>query len=126
MDKQSVFTESAPRPVGPYSQAIKANGFIFVAGQIPIDLSTGVVVPEGIHRETRLILDHIDNILIAAGSSLQKVVKFTVYLKRIDDAKFVNEVFEEKNLGVLPARAAVEVSALPKSCSVEIDAIAVE
>jgi 2-iminobutanoate/2-iminopropanoate deaminase len=126
MDKQSIFTETAPRPVGPYSQAIKANGFIFVAGQIPIDPATGVPVPEGIHKETRLILDHIENILKAAGSSIDRVVKFTVFLKRIDDIKFVNEVFEERNLGAMPARSTVEVSNLPKNVSVEIDAIGVE
>jgi 2-iminobutanoate/2-iminopropanoate deaminase len=124
MPKQTLFTENAPKPVGPYSQAVKCGGFIFVAGQIPINASTGAVVTEGIHKETRLILDNIQAILESAGSSLQKVVKFTVYLKRIDDTKFINEVFEERDLGGLPARATVEVSNLPKNVSVEIDAIA--
>ena len=124
MDKQTLFTENAPRPVGPYSQAVKCGGLIFLAGQIPIDPATGVTITLGIHKETRLILDHISNILEAAGSSLQKVVKFTVYLKKIDDARFVNEVFEERDLGGLPARTTVEVSNLPKNASVEIDAIA--
>jgi 2-iminobutanoate/2-iminopropanoate deaminase len=124
MDKQTLFTENAPRPAGPYSQAVKCGGFIFVAGQIPIDPVTGVVATLGVHKETRLILDQISNILDAAGSGMQKVVKFTVFLKKIDDVKFVNEVFEERDLGGLPARSTVEVSNLPKNASVEIDAIA--
>jgi 2-iminobutanoate/2-iminopropanoate deaminase len=124
MDKQTLFTENAPKPAGPYSQAVRCGGFIFVAGQIPINPATGVTITEGIHKETRLILDHITNILEAAGSSIEKVVKFTVFLKRIDDIKFVNEVFEERNLGAMPARTTVEVSSLPKNASVEIDAIA--
>ncbi|MCX8094497.1 MAG: RidA family protein [Candidatus Goldbacteria bacterium] len=126
MAKQVVFTDNAPRPIGPYSQAIKSNGFIFVSGQIPIDPATGTIVTGNIHMETRLILDNIERILEAAGSSLTKVVKFTCYLKDINDIKFVNEVFEERNLGALPARACVQVSDLPKNSKIEIDAIAEE
>jgi 2-iminobutanoate/2-iminopropanoate deaminase len=126
MAKQDIFSDKAPRPAGPYSQAIRSNGFIFISGQIPVDLATGVIVNEGIHKETRRILDSIEGILEAAGSSLQKIVKFTVFLKKIDDLKFVNEVFEERNLGILPARSAVEVSNLPKNVNLEIEAIAEE
>ncbi|HRU38475.1 MAG TPA: Rid family detoxifying hydrolase [Candidatus Goldiibacteriota bacterium] len=126
MGKEIIFTENAPRPVGLYSQAIRCNGFIFVAGQIPLDPVTGVAVTEGVHKETRLVMDNIAAILEAAGSSLAKVVKFTVYLRHIDDAKFVNEVFAERNLAELPARAMVEVSNLPKNVGVEIEAIAEE
>lgn len=126
MTKQVIFTDSAPRPIGPYSQAIKSNGFIFVSGQIPIDPISGTVLSGNIHQETRLILDNISRILEAAGSSLNKVVKFTCYLKDINDMKFVNEVFEEKNLGGLPARACVQVAELPKNVKIEIDAIAEE
>jgi len=124
MGKEAIFTEKAPKPAGQYSQAIRCNGFIFVAGQIPLDPETGVAVTEGVHKETRLIMDNIAVILEAAGSSIEKVVKFTVYLKRIDDAKFVNEVFAERNLGALPARAMIEVSNLPRNVGVEIEAIA--
>jgi 2-iminobutanoate/2-iminopropanoate deaminase len=126
MAKQDIFSDKAPRPAGPYSQAIRSNGFIFISGQIPVDLATGVIVNEGIHKETRRILDSIEGILEAAGSSLQKIVKFTVFLKKIDDLKFVNEVFEERNLGILPSRSAVEVSNLPKNVNLEIEAIAEE
>jgi 2-iminobutanoate/2-iminopropanoate deaminase len=126
MTKQVIFTDNAPRPIGPYSQAIKSNGFIFVSGQIPIDPASGTVLSGNIHQETRLILDNISRILEAAGSSLDKVVKFTCYLKDINDMKFVNEVFEEKNLGALPARACVQVDELPKNVKLEIDAIAEE
>lgn len=126
MAKQIIFTDSAPRPIGPYSQAIKSNGFIFVSGQIPIDPATGTIVSSNIHTETRLILDNIEKILEAAGSSTEKVVKFTCYLKDINDMKFVNEVFEERNLGALPARVCVQVADLPKNTKIEIDAIATE
>ncbi len=126
MAKEIIFTEQAPRPIGPYSQAIKTKGFIFVSGQIPIDPATGTAVTGNIHQETRLIMDNIARILEAAGSSLDKVVKFTCYLKDINDMKFVNEVFEEKDLGALPARACVQVADLPKGVKIEIDAIAEE
>jgi 2-iminobutanoate/2-iminopropanoate deaminase len=126
MAKEVVFTDSAPRPIGPYSQAVKSKGFIFVSGQIPIDPATGTAITGNIHLETRLILDNISKILESAGSSLTKVVKFTCYLKDINDIKFVNEVFEEKNLGALPARACVQVADLPKNVKIEIDAIAEE
>lgn len=126
MAKQVIFTDSAPRPIGPYSQAIKSNGFIFVSGQIPIDPATGMVSSGNIHMESRLILDNIARILEAAGSSIDKVVKFTCYLKDINDIKFVNEVFEEKKLGALPARSCIQAAELPKNANIEIDAIAEE
>ena len=126
MAKEVIFTDSAPRPIGPYSQAIKSKGFIFVSGQIPIDPSTGTVVSGNIHLETRLIMDNIARILEAAGSSVNKIVKFTCYLKDINDMKFVNEIFEERDLGALPARACIQVADLPKNVKIEIDAIAEE
>lgn len=124
MDKQTLSTENAPRAVGPYSQAVRCGNLIFVSGQIPINPATGVVLAEGVHKETRIIMDNIQAILEAAGSSMQKVIKFTVFLKKIDDAKFVNEVFEERDFGGLPARSLVECSNLPRNANVEIDAIA--
>ncbi|HPD18042.1 MAG: Rid family detoxifying hydrolase [Candidatus Goldbacteria bacterium] len=126
MAKQVIFTDSAPRPIGPYSQAIKSNGFIFVSGQIPVDPATGTVTISNIHLETRLILDNISKILETAGSSIDKVVKFNCYLKDINDIKFVNEIFEERNLGALPARSCIQASDLPKNVRIEIDAIAEE
>jgi len=124
MGKEIIFTDRAPAPQGAYSQAIKSGSLIFVSGQIPIDMSTGIITAEGITKETRVIFDNMSAILEAAGSSLDKVIKLTVYLKRIEDIKFVNDVMEEKFTSEKPARAAVEVLNLPKNISVEIDAIA--
>jgi len=124
MAKEQVVSSGAPAPLGPYSQAIKSNGFIFVSGQLAIDPAEGILKSESVHKDTKLILDNISAILEAAGSSLEKTVKFTVYLKNIDDMKFVNEAFEERLPGVKPARSAVAVAALPKNASVEIEAVA--
>ena len=124
MTLEKVSTNSAPAPQGAYSQAVKSNGFVFVSGQVPIDMSTGIITAEGVHKETRIILDNISEILKAAGSSLEKTVKLTVFLKDINDIKFVNEVMEEKFGENLPARSVVEASRLPKEIGIEIDAIA--
>ncbi len=124
MSKEIISTDSAPAPQGAYSQAVKAGGFVFVSGQIPIDMSTGIISAEGVHKETRIVIDNIANILNAAGSSLSNVVKFTIFLTKIDDIRFVDEVLLEKMGADLPARAVVEVSKLPKNISIEIDAIA--
>lgn len=119
-----ISTDKAPAPVGAYSQAVKSNGFVFVAGQIPIDVTTGLLCSEGIHKETKIILYNIAAILEAAGSSLEKVIKFTVYLKDINDIKFVNDVLKEIYGNNPPARATVEVSKLPKDAKIEIEAVA--
>jgi 2-iminobutanoate/2-iminopropanoate deaminase len=124
MTKKIILTDRAPKPVGPYSQAIISGGFIFLAGQIPIDPSTGIIITEGVHKETRMIMDNISAVLEAAGSSLEKIVKLTVYLINIEDVKFVNEVLEDRIKGGFPARSAVQVSRLPKDANVEIEAIA--
>jgi 2-iminobutanoate/2-iminopropanoate deaminase len=126
MEKEIVLTSNAPAPQGAYSQAVKAGGFIFVSGQIPVVASTGILVAEGVHRETRVVVDNIAAVLAAAGSSLDKVVKLGVFLKNIDDIKFVNDVLTERFGAKLPVRTTVEVSRLPKDISVEIDAIAVQ
>ena len=119
-----IFTTNAPKHVGAYSQAIRANGFIFVSGQIPLDMATGTLVGDGVQKNTGLIMRHITAILEAAGSSLKKTVKLTVFLKNIDDIKHVNEVLTGIYGDALPARAAVEVSRLPKNAEIEIEAIA--
>jgi 2-iminobutanoate/2-iminopropanoate deaminase len=124
MGKDIILTQNAPAPTGAYSQAVKAGGFIFVSGQLPIDRSTGILSYEGVHKETRIILDNISAILESAGSSLAKVVRLTVFLKKIDDVKFVNEVFAERFGDDLPARSVVEASRLPKDANVEIEAVA--
>ena len=119
-----IFTANAPKPVGAYSQGIRANGFIFVSGQIPLDMATGTLAADGVHKNAGLIMRHIAAILEAAGSSLKKTVKLTVFLKNIDDIKHVNEVLAGIYGDALPARAAVEVSRLPKNAEIEIEAIA--
>lgn len=118
-----ISTPNAPKPAGAYNQAIKSNGFVFVSGQLPIDMATGILSSEGVHRETKIILANIAQILAASGTSLEKVVKFNVFLKDINDIKFINEVFEEVFGANAPARTTVQ-GVLPKSAKVEIDAIA--
>jgi len=124
MEREIIFTADAPAPQGAYSQAIKYGDFIFVAGQIPIDMNTGIINTEGIHKEMRIIMRNISTILMAAGSSLQKVLRFTIYLKSIDDAKWVDEILKETIGDNFPARAIVEVSNLPKNVNIEIDVVA--
>jgi 2-iminobutanoate/2-iminopropanoate deaminase len=119
-----ISTPSAPKPIGAYSQAVKSNGFIYVSGQLPIDMATGILSSEGVHKETKIILVNIANILAAGGSSLEKVVKFTVYLKEINDIKFINEVFQEVFGANAPARSTIQAARLPKDAKVEIEAIA--
>jgi 2-iminobutanoate/2-iminopropanoate deaminase len=126
MAKEIINTESAPKPAGAYSQGVKAGGFIFVAGQLPIDPVTGIMHYEGVHKDTRRIMGNISAVLEAAGSSIEKIVKLMVFLKDIEDIKFVNEVLEELFGSDLPARSAVEVARLPKDAKVEIEAIALE
>jgi len=121
-----IYTDKAPAPVGSYSQAVKSGGFVFVSGQIPIDVTTGLLSSEGIHKEAKIILYNIAAILEAAGSSLEKVIKFTVYLKDINDVKFVNDVLKEIYGDNPPARVTIEVSKLPKDAKIEIEAIAEE
>jgi len=126
LTRENINTQKAPQPQGSYSQAVKAGGFIFVSGQIPIDMATGIITAEGIHKETRVIFDNITAILEEAGSSIEKTVKLTVYLKKIENIKFVNEVMEERFGKNFPARSVVEVSRLPKDIAIEIDAVAEE
>ncbi|MBX2799079.1 MAG: RidA family protein [Myxococcales bacterium] len=118
-------TSDAPAAVGPYSQAIVANGFVFCSGQIPLDPATGELLTGDVAAQTRLVLSNLSAVLRAAGASLRTVVKCTVYLKSMDDYAAVNAVYAEAFGEPHPARAAVEVARLPKDVSVEIAAIAV-
>ncbi|WP_456395792.1 RidA family protein [Thermococcus sp.] len=121
--KEAVFTDKAPRPIGPYSQAIKAGEFLFISGQIPVDRD-GNPVEGGIKAQTRQVLENIRAILEAAGAGLDNVVKVTVYLKDMNDFGAMNEVYAEYFGSSKPARAAVEVSRLPKDVRIEVEAIA--
>jgi 2-iminobutanoate/2-iminopropanoate deaminase len=118
-------TKSAPAPIGPYSQAVRANGFLFVSGQIPIQPESGFVVQGDISAQTRQVLRNLAAILEAAGSSLQKVVKTTIYLTNLDDFSRLNQVYAEYLGEVKPARATVQVARLPREVLVEIEAVAV-
>jgi 2-iminobutanoate/2-iminopropanoate deaminase len=122
----TIATEKAPKAIGPYSQGIKANGFVFVSGQIPVKPSTGEVLNSSIAEQTALVLENISNILRDAGSSLDKVVKTTVYLRNMNDFEEMNKKYSEYFSLTKPARATVEVAKLPKDVSIEIDAIALE
>lgn len=116
-------TERAPAAIGPYSQAVAHGSLVFVSGQIPLDPSTGALVEGTIQDETRRVLENLKAVVEASGSSLDRVLKCTVFLKDLGDFANVNEIYAEYFAASKPARACVEVSALPKGVRVEIDAI---
>jgi 2-iminobutanoate/2-iminopropanoate deaminase len=121
---QTVSTDKAPKAIGPYSQAIVANGLVFCSGQIPLDPASMTMVTGTIGDQTRQVLENLTNVLKQAGSDLTKVVKTTVYLKDMADFEQVNAVYGEFFVDNKPARACVAVAKLPKDAGVEIDAIA--
>ena len=122
--KVRVQTENAPAAIGPYSQAIKANGFVFVSGQIPIDPKTGEFVQGGIREQTEQVLKNLSAILEAGGSSLARVVKTTVFLADMQDFAAMNEVYSGFFGETPPARATVAAAGLPRNTRVEIEAVA--
>lgn len=122
--KQIVATERAPRAIGPYSQAVIWQGLVFVSGQIPLDPLTGEMVEGDIAAQTERVLENLRAILEACGSSLDRVVKTTVYLVDLSDFPQMNEVYARYFPSAPPARATVEVSRLPRGARVEIEAIA--
>jgi 2-iminobutanoate/2-iminopropanoate deaminase len=124
MERKIVVTEHAPRAVGPYSQGIVAGGFVFTSGMLALDPQTGEVVGKDIGAQTRQALSNVQGILEAAGSSLERVVKATVFLRNIGDFPQMNAVYAEFFPADPPARAAVEVGPLPKGALIEIDAVA--
>ncbi|MBX9720858.1 MAG: RidA family protein [Candidatus Obscuribacterales bacterium] len=121
---QVVATEKAPKALGPYSQAIVANGFVFASGQIAIDPATGNLNTGSTAEQTRQVLNNLQAVLESAGSGLSQVVKTTVFLKNMGDFEQMNAVYAEFFSQTKPARATVEVARLPKDVSVEIEAIA--
>ncbi len=118
-----VYTDKAPQPVGPYSQAIMVNNLIFTAGQIGIDPKTNQLV-EGIEKQTHQVLENLKNVLEAAGSSIEKVIKTTIYLKDINQFQIVNGIYEKYFKNQKPARSTVEVNNLPKGALIEIEMVA--
>lgn len=124
MEKKELKTANAPAAIGPYSQAIQANGFVFVSGQIPIDPATGAFAGEDIVSQTHQCLKNVREILRQAGADMENVVRADVYLKNISDFAAMNEVYAQYFGDVCPARAAVQVAAIPKDALVEIEVIA--
>ena len=119
-----VETKDAPAPIGPYSQAIRAGGLIFLSGQIPIDPATGGLVEGDVVDQSSQVLKNIEAVLSAAGSSVSRVVKTTVFLKNLDDFAKFNQVYSKYFGETRPARSTVQAARLPREVLVEVDAIA--
>lgn len=124
MPREIVKTDAAPQAIGPYSQAIKANGFLFLSGQIALDPRTGQMVGEDIKTQTKRVMDNIKAVLEAAGSSLEKVVKCGVFLKNMNDFGPMNEEYGSYFKELPPARTTVQVAKLPRDALMEVDVIA--
>jgi 2-iminobutanoate/2-iminopropanoate deaminase len=124
MIRESVQTDNAPKAIGPYQQAIKANGFIYTAGQIPIDPKTGNLVEGDISAQTRQVLENLKAVLEAGGSALDRVVKATVFLRNMADFAAMNEVYAQYLGSAKPARSTVAVAELPRGALIEIDLVA--
>ena len=124
MPKQVVSTQNAPAPGGVYSQAIVANGFVFTAGQVPLAPDSGQLVEGGIQAQTRQALENVKAVLEAAGTSLENVVKVTVFLADINDFAAFNAVYAEYFPQRPPARSAIQAGALPLNADIEIEAVA--
>jgi len=120
---QAVSTKAAPAAIGPYSQAVRAGGFLFVSGQIPLDPSTGTLVEGDVRAQARRVLENLKAIVAEAGASFDRVVKTTVYLVDMNDFPALNEEYAKFFGTPAPARATVQVGRLPKDVRVEIDAI---
>lgn len=124
MLKKQIQTNTAPAAIGPYSQAIQAGDFIFYSGQIPLDPQSGTMVAGGIVEQTRQVMANMHAVLVASGRDFSDIVKTTIYLTDLSDFATVNEIYGEFFTETPPARACVQVAALPKGAAVEIDWIA--
>ena len=123
--KKVISTTNAPAAIGPYSQAIEANGFVFASGQIPVNPETGEI-PEGIEAQAEQVMKNVKNLLEAAGTSVDQVVKTGVFIKNMDDFATINGIYAKYFAKVCPARSCVEVARLPKDVLLEMEAIAVK
>jgi 2-iminobutanoate/2-iminopropanoate deaminase len=122
--KDIILTPHGPKPIGPYSQAIRANGFLFLSGQVALDPQTGELSPADIRQQTERVLENLKAILEAAGSSFGRVVKTTVFLKDMNDFTAMNEVYARYFTAAPPARSTVQAVRLPKDAMVEIEVVA--
>ena len=125
MDKNIINTDKAPRPVGPYSQSVKAGGWLYISGQIPIDPKTGEPVQGPFELQARAVLNNLKEILEAGGSDLNRVVKVMIFLTDMNCFKPFNTIYEEYFGGSRPARSCVEVTRLPGDSPIEIEAVAI-
>lgn len=126
MDTKVIVTSNAPAAIGPYSQAIVTGDYVFVSGQLPVDPKTGSFPSDDIKDLTKQSMNNLGEILKEAGSSFDKIVKTTIYLKDLNDFTSVNEVYSSYFKNSFPARSCFEVSSLPKGAKIEIEAIAVK
>lgn len=124
MSHQIIFSNEAPKPIGPYSQAVYANGFLFLSGQIPLDPQTGQMVTGSIEDQTRRVFENIKAVLSAAQMDFSCVVKATIFLKDLAHFDRINRVYEENFGTSKPARSTIQVARLPKDAEVEIEVIA--
>lgn len=125
MSREAIHTEKAPKAIGPYEQAIKCNGLLFTSGQIALDPATGALVDGDVSAQTRQVLDNLKAVLEAGGSSLDHVIKATVYLTDLSNFAKMNEVYAEYLGHAKPARSTVGVATLPRGAAVEIDLVAI-
>ena len=122
--KQIIQTNNAPQAIGPYSQAVMANGTLYVSGQIPVVPATGAIVSDTVEEQTRQVLENVKAVVEAAGLTLNDVVKTSVFIKNMDDFAVINGIYSEYFKENCPARACVEVARLPKDVLIEMEAIA--
>lgn len=125
LHKEIVSTDKAPKVIGPYSQAVTAGGFVYISGQIPIEPSTGKIIAGDIKQQTGKVLENLKNILEEAGSSLENVVKTTIFMRDMNHFAEINEEYEKYFKNNPPARSCVQVEGLPRDAYIEIEAIAV-
>ncbi len=125
MEKRVIATDKAPAAIGPYSQAIEVNGLIYTSGMIPVIPETGEIV-EGIEAQARQALTNVKNLLESAGSSMDKVIKTTVFIKDMNNFAAVNAVYATFFSGAFPSRSCVEVARLPKDVLIEVEAVAIQ
>ena len=124
--KQIIQTNNAPQAIGPYSQAVMANGTLYVSGQIPVVPATGAIISDKVEDQARQVMENVKAVVEAAGLTLDNVVKTTVFIKNMDDFGKINAVYAQYFQENCPARACVEVARLPKDVQVEIEAIAIK
>jgi 2-iminobutanoate/2-iminopropanoate deaminase len=124
--REVVLTKDAPQPIGPYSQAIKAGGLVFASGQIALDPATGKLIDGDIKAQTERVLKNLSAVLASAGSSLDRVIKTTVFLKNISDFPAMNEVYGKFFTNAPPSRTTVQAAGLPKDALIEIDVVALQ